>query len=302
MKKILIFISVMTLVLFLWNGIALSAEQVYFYYNDPAGTPLAMSDASGNVVWRANYLPFGEEMIDVSTVQNNKMFVGKEKDSESGYLYFGARYLDPQAGRFTSVDSIGPVNTATGKIDKMLLSNPQMLNRYAYALNNPYRYFDPDGRKTTVIITYDTVKYSIGPLKFSWTFGSHAAVHVDNPKGVTTLYDPAGSIYNPKDEFGGPIRGSDDRFAGAEADLNAYKKAQEEGGGSQVKMFTFNTTPDQEATIATNIENDGGQSVPLCTYGVTNALQGVGVFKDINTTLNPGGLATQLQQLQNNSQ
>jgi len=65
-------------------------------------------------------------------------FVGKEKDRETGLYYFGARYMRPETGRFISVDP-------AGILEKDLI-NPQKLNRYAYALNNPYRYFDPDGR------------------------------------------------------------------------------------------------------------------------------------------------------------
>jgi RHS repeat-associated protein len=105
-----------------------------------------MSDATGTVVWRANYLPFGEETIDQATVQNNKMFVGKEKDSESGLYYFGARYNDSTTGRFISVDSMGPVDPQTGEVNQIILHDPQRFNRYAYGLNNPYKYIDPDGK------------------------------------------------------------------------------------------------------------------------------------------------------------
>jgi RHS repeat-associated protein len=154
MKKIIKFMSVLTLFMFFGTNITSASEQVYFYYNDPAGTPLAISDMNATVVWRANYLPFGEEMIDLSTVQNNKMFVGKEKDSESGLYYFGARYMDPGAGRFTSVDPVGSVNAVTGKINSELLTNAQQLNRYAYALNNPYRYYDKDGKWVAQVIGF----------------------------------------------------------------------------------------------------------------------------------------------------
>ena len=61
-----------------------SGEVVYYYHTDPAGTPLVMTDASGNVVWRADYLPFGEENIMNGTIENDYQFVGKEKDKETG--------------------------------------------------------------------------------------------------------------------------------------------------------------------------------------------------------------------------
>jgi len=127
------------------SGLGLSSEKVYFYHTDPAGTPLVMSDSTGTVVWRADYLPFGEESLGTQTVKNNKMFVGKEKDTESDLYYFGARYMDAGVGRFTSPDAIGAVNTVTGMVNVKMLLNPQFLNRYSYSLNNPYRFIDLDG-------------------------------------------------------------------------------------------------------------------------------------------------------------
>lgn len=162
MNKFLKITSVITLLLFLRASFALAADQVYYYYTDPAGTPLVMSDSTGTVVWQADYLPFGEETIDTSTVPNNKMFVGKEKDSESGLYYFGARYMDSTAGRFTAPDSIGPINQMTGKINDSILWNPQRLNVYAYSLNNPYRFIDPDGRIVLV-----TSHYIVAPFRHS---------------------------------------------------------------------------------------------------------------------------------------
>jgi RHS repeat-associated protein len=172
MNRLLKVISIITLLVFLRTNFAVCAEQVYFYHTDPAGTPLAMSDSTGNVVWRANYLPFGEEMIDLSTVQNNKMFVGKEKDSESGLYYFGARYMDAGAGRFTSPDSVGVINPRTGKINQIILHDSQRLNRYAYGLNNPYRYIDPNGK---IAIADDLLFWGLVGLTI-WVFSARTAV------------------------------------------------------------------------------------------------------------------------------
>ena len=62
----------------------------------------------------------------------------KERDAESGNDYFGARYFGSSMGRFLSPDPLG------GE-----LINPQSLNRYAYALNNPLRFTDPTGMYVT---------------------------------------------------------------------------------------------------------------------------------------------------------
>ena len=120
---------------------------ISFYHTDPTGTPLAMTDVSGNVVWRADYKPFGEEQLITGTKENDRRFIGKEKDEETGLLYFGARYMESMIGRFVSPDPVGAVDSARGKINGNNLLNPQRLNYYAYGLNNPYRYVDPDGNE-----------------------------------------------------------------------------------------------------------------------------------------------------------
>ncbi len=144
------------------------AGEVGFYHTDPAGTPLAMTDTSGNVLWRADYRPFGEEQIITETVSNNYQFVGKEKDEETGLYYFGARYMESKIGRFISPD---PVDPGTGRKNEKILRNPQKINLYAYGLNNPYRYIDPDGNAVWDIADfaffgYDAYKFAKDP---SWS-------------------------------------------------------------------------------------------------------------------------------------
>jgi RHS repeat-associated protein len=128
------------------SGLKPSSEsEVFFYDTDYLGTSITLSSLSGNVVWQADELPFGEEYEQDGIPDINKRrYVGKEKDAETGLLYFGARYLKAEHGRFTSFDPVGLVDT-NGKVNPDILSDPQRLNRYAYGLNNPYRYVDQDG-------------------------------------------------------------------------------------------------------------------------------------------------------------
>ena len=65
-----------------------------------------------------------------------RQFTGKERDSESGLDYFGARYYGSALGRFTSPDPL--LNSGRPWL-------PQSWNRYVYSLNNPLRFIDPSG-------------------------------------------------------------------------------------------------------------------------------------------------------------
>lgn len=66
---------------------------------------------------------------------------GKERDTESGLDYFGARYYASNMGRFMSPDwSANAQAVPYAKLD-----DPQSLNLYGYVRNNPLSRTDPDG-------------------------------------------------------------------------------------------------------------------------------------------------------------
>jgi RHS repeat-associated protein len=69
-------------------------------------------------------------------------YTGKELDA-SGLHYYEARYYDAVIGRFISPDPLYLDQPTEG------LEDPQSLNLYAYALNNPLKYIDPDGARPT---------------------------------------------------------------------------------------------------------------------------------------------------------
>ena len=116
-------------------GPALAGQTTTYFHNDVSGTPQLETDASGTVVWKASYLPYGTQVNDAPLAADNKLwFKGKPFDASSGLSYMGARYYDPAGGRFVGVDpkAVDPADLHS-------------FNRYAYGNNNPYRYVDPDG-------------------------------------------------------------------------------------------------------------------------------------------------------------
>lgn len=66
-------------------------------------------------------------------------FTGQRLDSQTGLLYYNARYYDPVSGRFTSTDDTVETN-ASG------------LDTYAYVADNPVSLNDPSGHCPWCII------------------------------------------------------------------------------------------------------------------------------------------------------
>src|SRR5436190_20224575 len=83
---------------------AQSTDVVTYYHTDAIGSVRMITDANGQVLERHDYLPFGQEGTPPSS--ERRLFVGKERDQETGLDYSGARYYSAQSGRFTSPDPI----------------------------------------------------------------------------------------------------------------------------------------------------------------------------------------------------
>ena len=110
-----------------------SAQTVTYIHTDALGSIVAETDDTGNVIKRYGYEPYGAAVGE--PVADGPGYTGHVSDSATGLSYMQQRYLNPQLGVFLSVDPV-TVDAKTGA----------KFNRYAYALNNPYKFTDPDGR------------------------------------------------------------------------------------------------------------------------------------------------------------
>ena len=81
------------------------AQIVTYFHNDIAGTPMAATDANGNLLWKESYRPYGERLLNPANATTNPLwFGGKSQDPTTGLSYLGARYYNPQLGRFMGID------------------------------------------------------------------------------------------------------------------------------------------------------------------------------------------------------
>jgi RHS repeat-associated protein len=105
----------------------------FFYHSDHLGSSSWISDASGNVNQHLQYMPFGESFVDqrASSWVTPYTFSAKEKDLETGYSYFGARYYDASISVWLSVDPMSDYR--------------QGISSYNYCQWNPVVRIDPTG-------------------------------------------------------------------------------------------------------------------------------------------------------------
>ncbi|GAA0893873.1 hypothetical protein GCM10009122_35530 [Fulvivirga kasyanovii] len=108
-----------------------------YFHQDHIGNTRLTTSGQGTVSSQLEYLPYGQIYQPESSGPDNfrYKFGGKELDEGGGLYYFNARYYDPVTGRFITSDT-------------QLGGHPwqaDVLNRYAYVLNNPIKYNDPSG-------------------------------------------------------------------------------------------------------------------------------------------------------------
>ena len=107
----------------------------YYYLKDHLGSIRAVIDEDKKVITAQDYDAWGyylENRMYESYTTKNK-FTGKERDNESTYDYFGARYYDSRVGRWGATDPL---------FEKHIQWTP-----YNYVLNNSMVLIDPDGRQ-----------------------------------------------------------------------------------------------------------------------------------------------------------
>ena len=113
---------------------------LYFYLHDRLGSVREIIDTSADVQQLYTYDPFGDLIESDGSFDNPFMFTGQWYDDEIDQYYLRARMYDPVIMRFTGRD---PVNGE--------FTEPMILHKYLYCLNNPINGIDPQGLWTIYV-------------------------------------------------------------------------------------------------------------------------------------------------------
>ncbi|SDZ65206.1 RHS repeat-associated core domain-containing protein [Asanoa ishikariensis] len=105
-----------------------------FTFTDPHGTSnLALDNTAQNPTWR-QFTLYGAPRGTTTPWIDNRQFLNKPANTNTGLTNIGARNYDPNTGRFISADP------------EFHADEPQSLNGYSYGNNNPNTFSDPSGR------------------------------------------------------------------------------------------------------------------------------------------------------------
>ena len=128
----------------MWQNSNGCKNEIYYTHGDHLGSANWITDADGNPIQYIHYAPYGELIANKQTIGYDERFkfTGKERDWETGYDYFGARFYDSRKGFWNSVDPLA---------DKYPSNTP-----YMYCNGNPIMLVDPDGRYTIENIDGET--------------------------------------------------------------------------------------------------------------------------------------------------
>jgi RHS repeat-associated protein len=130
-----------------------------YEYNlpDTFGSTRQVTDASQAVQAAFTFDAFGNAVSQSGSASNPYSFAGiwgYRTHGDAGLLLVGARYYDPEVGRFITADTwLG------AKMD------PQSLNRFVYAQNDPINHVDPTGHWLAAILSA-----ILAFLEWAWPF------------------------------------------------------------------------------------------------------------------------------------
>jgi RHS repeat-associated protein len=153
------------------SGVATGTARTLYMHPDHLGSTNVVTNASGTVVQTLDYYPYGSTRINTNTggADSARKYIGQFAD-QSNLDYLQTRYYDSSRGQFLTQDPV-----FLGDPRAQNLSDPQSLNAYSYAEDNPTTKKDPNGDYSIVAIAYAAIFLAVAVLALS--YGSPSASH-----------------------------------------------------------------------------------------------------------------------------
>ena len=206
---------------------------------------------------------------------------GKERDTESGNDYFGARYYASSMGRMMSPDP------HSGTL--LHIFNPQRWNMYAYALNNPLTFVDPTGMDA-VAVNFSGMVGGLGHEGILAISSNGSATYSrfgpaeQSAGGGWGLDEPGQADVHPLNvtvQFGSDGLPTADSYKALEGAVAGIEKAP----ASTVRLNYFKTSDAETAALKEWMkqQHDAAGKYELCTRNCANfTVQGLLAGQAIN--------------------
>ena len=231
----------------------------YYVHANHLDAPLALTDSSGTIAWKASNTPFGLTVVTVDTLPDHftARFPGQYSDTDTSFYYNYFRDYDPELGRYIQSD---PIGLAGG------------INTYAYVGGNPINAIDPLGLDYVFIWKPGNFSDSSGNV-YPSQFG-HASVMTD--LGTYVSHHPDKSGFNPADSLFRTYE-QDKALYGRDADFIMYvdnpnKRASDKFAKDYMSSEDYwgvfgNCTDATRSTL-----NAGESGIPSLNNGLSNAV------------------------------
>jgi RHS repeat-associated protein len=243
------------------SGNATGTAKTRYVHPDHLGSTNVVTDENGNVVQTLDFYPYGGTRISVATSTNEKrQFIGQFTD-DSSLSYLNTQFYDSARGQFISQD---PVFLADPK--RQDIKNPQSLNSYSYANDNPIVNKDPSGR--------------CGPVCIGL-----AALLTPDVVG-DPVFNPNGSISSTPQQAGVSFGGFVGQMLAGSEEGTLLNGAKPEFTSGLIESIGVNTDINEVTSLPNRIPKGAGIGIALFTLGgISWLMSGVNGWDDNPTNL-----------------
>jgi RHS repeat-associated protein len=222
-----------------------------YRFTDNLGSSVGFTSTSGSLSIQ-DYAPFGQ-CFNGCTDPDPYKFTGKERDTESGNDYFGARYMASSMGRFLSPD---PTAFST------FLGDPQSWNRYMYASNNPLSKVDRNGLWPTK--THEDI--------INRAFPGLTDQQRQRLKDVSAHQDSLWSGGQGESKsYQHEMRSDSETVQQAQSEYNKFVSDSEAAAAQDQVNFWKQMTPDVEPSGINGLSSDALSEFGLALHAVTDS-------------------------------